>query len=238
MKKRLLSLILAVSMLSSLLFALPQVAEAEDLNILDDGGVAITASLTESGSDYSASKMIDGSNSSYFKTKTSWITNPDREDLTVTITLPSVQTISGVQILERLVEAQTPCTTDVITVQFGTSSNLQTITTGYLRYPGAGNTEAATYFDFGGSFDGDTLKITFKYTSDAKRKSGISSTVSQYEIYEIEAYRAVDYGVIMYAGSPRARVDGSLGFIDTECNYDMSENLHAEQCSCSHGTIQ
>ncbi|MBE7050856.1 MAG: hypothetical protein E7394_08890, partial [Ruminococcaceae bacterium] len=211
MKRRLLSLVLAVSMLSSLLFALPQVAQADSLNVLTQSGVSISASLDPSSSSYSATNMIDGSNSTYFKTKTNWLTNPDRNDLTVTITLPSPQNLTGVQILERLVEAQTPCTTDIVTVQFGTSSNLQTITTGYLKYPASGSTEAANYFDFGGTYSGDTLKITFNYTSDAKRSSG----TSQYEIYEIEAYRALDYGVIMYEGSPRARVDGSLSPIDS-----------------------
>ncbi len=208
MKRKLLSLMLVLSMLSSLLFALPQVAEAEanDLNILDDGGVNISATISAS-SGYPASKMIDGDSGTYYQSSKGWY-SADRTNLTITIALPSAQTISGIQIHEKIPNG-TPCTTNPVTVKLGTSSsNAQTITTGYLKYPGAGNYEAATYFDFGGDYTGSYLEINFthSYSKD--------SSLSQYEIYEIEAYRAADYGVIMYDGSPRAKVNGALSLMD------------------------
>ncbi len=211
MRKRLLSLILTLAMLSSLLFALPIATEAAstyDGNILKEKTKNITASIPSLNETYhGAQRMVDGSLSgdNYYKSKNS---EDDYTDLVITITLSGYYNIGQVNIYERYLRSYGVCS-DSVTIKVGSPSDMKTVLTDGKLGTTVKNDAAETIFSFYPAVYGNTIEITF----DGTRGRGTNAECT-YQIWEIEAYSGVNYGVIMYEGSPRAKIGGELALID------------------------
>lgn len=186
MKRRLLSLILALLMLSSLFFSFPMVADAASelngVNILAFDGVvsSVKTSISSRNSNvHPAGKLIDGSltGDNYYKSQ---VVVDRLSDLVVTLNLSGTHSINGVVIYERFME-QT-CS-DSVKIEVGTGSSMNVaVADGKLNSGGTG-IPVATKFVFDKEYEGNKIVITFK-----GGKSGKDSSQSQFEIYEIEAY--------------------------------------------------
>ncbi len=191
MKKRLISAVLALSMIVSVLFSFSTVSasvtngEIRGINILAYEGVvsSIETSIpTRSSTYHPAEKLIDSSltGDNYFKTNPAY----DREDdLVVTINLSSLHSINAVSIYERFMN-QT-CT-DSVKIEIGTSSSMKVAGENLALSSGGTGVAKASHFTFDRDYEGDIIKITFK-----GGKEGKPSSDSQYEIYEIESYEEV-----------------------------------------------
>lgn len=211
MKRRMASFILLIAMLTSIFCIKSPVLPLADSfqfgeNILSIDGIvsSITTSIPSRNPTYHPPKaMLDGSleGDNYYKSDNA----RDREsDLVVTISLSSVQTISGVSIYERVFYG--PVCSDLVTIEVGTKSGMKLADSGSLT-PLSG--AVLTKFTFETAVEGDIIRITFK-----GGKGGREDIYSQYEIFEIEAYSSSGNELIMYEGSPRARIGGSIRLID------------------------
>ncbi|MBE7050515.1 MAG: hypothetical protein E7394_07075 [Ruminococcaceae bacterium] len=211
MQRRIESLILIVTILTTVLCTVfPVISLAEDLyleeNILIQSGMvsSITTSIpSRNTSVHPAKAMIDGSitGDDYFKTDN---VKDRTNDLVVTLSLSSLQNLAEIRIFERV--AYGSVCTDLVTIEVGTQEEMKLAASGSLTQTSG---TVATYFVFDSSVKGDTIRITFK-----GGKGGRDEKYSQYEIYEIEAYCVSEREVIMYEGSPRARIGGTVCLMD------------------------
>ena len=151
--------------------------------------------------------MVDGSLSgdNYYKSKNS---EDDYTDLVITITLSGYYNIGQVNIYERYLRSYGVCS-DSVTIKVGSPSDMKTVLTDGKLGTTVKNDAAETIFSFYPSVYGNTIEITF----DGTRGRGTNDECT-YQIWEIEAYSGVNYGVIMYEGSPRAKIGGELALID------------------------
>ncbi len=228
MKKKVLSLVLVLSMLSSLLFSFPVVSEAAnqidgagiltyDGNILKENTKSITASIPSLNEAYHSTKrMIDGSLSgdNYYKSNNS---EDDYTDLVVTIALSGCYNIGQINIYERYIARYGVCS-DSVTIKVGSPADMKTVVTDGKLGTKVKNDAAETIFSFYPAVSGNTIEITFAGT----RGRGTSDECT-YQIWEIEAYSGVNYGVIMYDGSPEAKIGAELCPID-----ENNENVTPE----------
>ena len=195
MKKRLLSLTLALTMLSSLLFSFPVASEASgqtdgtnDLtfegNILKENTQSITTSIPCSNTTYHApERMIDGSFSgdNYYKSTN---TLDDYTDLVITVNLSGYYNIGQVNIYERYISRYGVCS-DSVTVKVGTPTDMTTVVSDGKLNTLVENDVTKNIFSFYPAVYGNTIEITLAGTQDRGTNGECT-----YQIWEIEAYSA------------------------------------------------
>ena len=233
MKTRIISLMLVLSMIFSPFFSLPLVSEAGgqidgaeiltyDGNILKENTRSINASISCSNTTYhSPQRMIDGSFSgdNYYKTQNS---DDDYTDLVITITLAGYYNIGQINIFERYIARYGVCS-DSVAIKVGSPADMKTVVTDGKLSNESENDAAKTTFSFYPAVSGNTIEITFAGT----RGRGTNDE-STYQIWEIEAYSGVNYGVIMYDGSPEAKIGAELCPIDENNENVTPEMINGE----------
>ena len=189
-----------------------------DGNILQENTENISTSISCSNTTYhSPKRMIDGSFSgdNYYK---SLNTADDYTDLVVNIKLKQFYNIGQIKIFERYISQYGACS-DSVTIKAGTSNDMKTVVSdGKLKSP-AESVDTENIFSFYPPVIADTIEITFAGTTGRGTNGECT-----YQIWEIEAYSGVDYGVIMYEGSPRAKVGSELCYID-ESNKNVTPEI-------------
>lgn len=219
MKKRLLLFLLVLAMLSSLFISPAFISEAVvqtgDINISDyEGNIlrentrSITASIPCSHTTYhSPERMIDGSFSGddYYKSTN---TMDDYTDLVITVNLSGYYNIGQVKIYERYISRYGVCS-DSVTVRAGTPNDMTTVISDGKLSSYSENDVAQNTFSFYPAVLANTIEITFAGT----RSRGTNGECT-YQIWEIEAYTGANYGLIMYEGSPKAKVGADVCRID------------------------
>ncbi|MBE7050516.1 MAG: hypothetical protein E7394_07080 [Ruminococcaceae bacterium] len=181
-----------------------------DGNILASHTSSVTASISPSNATVHApEKMVDGSFSGddYYKSANS---KDDNTDLVVTIKLDIICPIGQIKIFERYLSSYGVCS-DEVSVRIGTGTDLTEVISGQSLEALDVTGVSDTVLNVVPQAFGDTIEITFKGTEDRGTQGECT-----YQIYEIEAYTAAESEVYMYAGSPRARVDGYVRIIDDD----------------------
>ncbi|MBE7050428.1 MAG: hypothetical protein E7394_06600 [Ruminococcaceae bacterium] len=185
--KKVLSMLLTLSLIMMSVMALPVVSLAEGEDILTSAVDTITTSIqTRNFEAHPVTAMIDDDfdGDQLYKSENGvGYDNVDGKavDLVITMTLKDVYSIDSFKIYENYLSDYGTCTDDV-TIQIGTGSDLATAISGATLNTGADGC-LETEFVFDKAYKGDKIVVTLKGGKDARGNSQ-----SHYQIWELEAF--------------------------------------------------